>query len=174
MSTSVETAFGTVEIDVSGSDVLSNVDMAFMGTFAAQNGRWGFVGDLLYSNLSSTQDTPFPLFGQGTVDMKVTALSGYALYRVSNSLKVLFDLGAGFRHFDANIDVSLSAGINPAASETISGNWTDPLVAARVAVPLNEDWFLVGFADWGDSCSGSETWQLYGGVGYAFDAKWST
>ncbi len=174
MSTTIDTNFGTIESDSSASDALSNLDMAFMGSFAAQRGRWGLVGDLLYTDLSSTQDTPFALYGEGTVGVKMTAFSGYALYRVSTDPTVLFDVGAGFRNFNVDIDVSLSQGINAAASQSIDGNWTVPLIAARLSVPINEDWFLTGFADWGGSGSVDQTWQVYGGVGYAFNDRWST
>jgi opacity protein-like surface antigen len=86
----------------------------------------------------------------------------------------VFDIGAGFRTFDMNVDVDLTAGKNPATTQSLSENWTDPLIAARVYVPISEEWFLDGFADCGGSGSGNDTWQVYGGVGYAFNEKWST
>jgi opacity protein-like surface antigen len=175
LTASVGTEFGTVEGEASSSDALQNLDMAFMGTFAAQNNRLGFVADLLYTDLSSTQPTPFgELFGEATVKEKVTALSGYALYRVTRDPSFVFDIGAGFRTFDMNVDVDLTAGKNPATSQSLSANWTDPLIAARVFVPVNDKWFLDGFADYGGSGSGNDTWQVYGGVGYAFSENWST
>jgi opacity protein-like surface antigen len=174
LSASVDTKFGTLESDSSASDALSDLDMAFMGTFAAQYGRWGFVGDLLYTDLSATKATPFGLFGEGTTDVKVTAFSGYALYRVTSDPKVSFDVGAGFRNFNVDVDVDLSPGALPAASQSLSSNWTDPLIAARLSLPINDRWFAQGFADYGGTGSGDETWQVYAGVGYAFDARWST
>lgn len=174
IGTSVDTRFGTFEGDVSPSDALSALDMAFMGSFAAQHGRWGFIGDLLYSDMSASQDTPFALYGEGEAGVKLTALSGYALYRVSNDPSLQFDVGAGFRSFDVDVDVSLSPGTRPAASQSIGGNWTNALVAARLAVPLDENWSLTGFADWGGTGSGDNTWQVYAGLGYAFNDRWST
>ena len=174
LTASVETPFGTVEGEASSSDALQNLDMAFMGSFAAQNGRLGFVADLLYTDLSSTQPTPFNLFGEATVKEKVTALSGYALYRVTQDPAFVFDIGAGFRSFDVNVDVDLSQGKLPAASQSLGANWTDPLIAARMNIPINERWFLDGFADYGGSGSGDQTWQVYGGVGYRFGGNWST
>jgi opacity protein-like surface antigen len=56
----------------------------------------------------------------------------------------------------------------------VGGSWVDPLIAARVAVPLNEEWSLTGFADWGGSGGDDETWQVFGSVKYAFSDKWST
>jgi hypothetical protein len=152
LTASVGTKFGTVQGEASASDALQNLDMAFMGTFAAQNNRLGFVADLLYTDLSSTQPTPFgALFGEATVKEKVTALSGYALYRVTRDPAFVFDIGAGFRTFDMNVDVDLTAGKNPATTQSLSENWTDPLIAARVYVPISEEWFLDGFADYGGS-----------------------
>lgn len=174
LSATVDTRFGTIESDSSSSDALSDLDMAFMGSFAAQRGRWGLLGDLLYTDLSSSQATPFALYGDGTVGVKMTAISGYALYRVTTDPKVVLDLGAGFRNFNVDIDVSLSPGALAGASQTIDGNWTDPLIAARLAVPVAEDWFLMGFADWGGTGSGDQSWQIYAGAGYEFNDRWST
>ena len=174
MTTSVETAFGTLERETSGSDALSNLDMVFMGTFGAQRDRWGFVGDLLYIDLSSDQDTPFALFGDASVGVTATALSGYALYRVTTDPAVVFDIGAGFRAVDLEVDLALSTGILPGVSQSIGDSWVDPLIAARVAVPINENWALTGFADWGGTGGGDQTWQVFGSVKYAFDESWST
>ena len=96
MTTSVETGSGTIESETSASDSLSNLDMAFMGTFGAQKGRWGLVGDLLYIDLSNSTDTPLALYGDADVEVTATTLSGYALYRVTSDPAVVFDIGAGF------------------------------------------------------------------------------
>lgn len=174
MTTSIDTDFGTLESSSSGSDALSDLEFAFMGTFAAQRGRWGFVGDLLYVSLSDTKDTPLALFGDGTIGVSTTALSGYALYRLTTDPKLNFDLGVGFRAFDLSVDVSLSPGAAGVAAERrASGSWIDPLIAARLEVPIDESWFLTGFADYGGTGGGEETWQVFGSVGYAFSETWS-
>jgi hypothetical protein len=174
LSASVDTRFGTVDADVSAADALENLDMAFMATFGAQNGRWGFAADLLYTDISATQPTPFALYGDATVKQTLTALSGYVLYRVTQDPAFVFDVGAGFRTFNLDIDVSLSEGVAKAASESISRSWTDPVIAARMNVPINEKWFVEGFADYGGTGSGDETWQIYAGVGYRISEDWST
>ncbi|MCA3513364.1 MAG: outer membrane beta-barrel protein [Rhodobacter sp.] len=173
LSGSVETRFGTVEPDVSASDALESLDMAFMGAIAAQNGRWGLAADLLYADVSATQQTPFALFGDATVNQTLTALSGYVLYRLSRDPAFVLDAGVGFRSFNLDIDVGLSAGIAKAASESISRSWTDPVIAARLNVPINETWFVEGFADYGSGGSGNETWQISGSVGYQISEDWS-
>lgn len=174
MTTSIETDSGTIESESSASDALSNLDMVFMGTFQTQRDRWGFVGDLLYLDLSNSKDTPLGLFGEANVGITTTALSGYALYRVTTDPAIAFDIGAGFRAFDLDVDLALTPGIAAGFSQNLSGSWVDPLIAARVAVPLNDEWSLTGFADWGGSGGDDETWQLFGSVKYAFSDKWST
>ena len=173
MTTSVETGFGTIESESSGSDALSDLDFVFMGTFAAQQGRWGFVSDLLYVSLSDTKDTPLALFGEATVAVEATALSGYALYRLTTDPALNFDIGAGFRAFDLDVDLTLSPGIAPGASQRVGDTWIDPVIAARLEMPVDENWFLTGFADFGGTGGGDQTWQVFGSVGYAFSENWS-
>jgi hypothetical protein len=175
LSANVDTPVGTVDGSVSASDALSALDMAFMGAFVAETPKWSFSGDLIYTDTSATQATPFGVaFGDATLKQKLTALSGYALYNVSTDPAVRFDLGVGLRYFDLQVKTDLSAGVEPATSFTNSGSWVDPLLAARVTVPLNEKWFLNGLADFGGTGSDSQTWQVYGAVGYAFNEHWST
>ena len=139
MTTAVETDFGTIESSSSGSDALSDLDFVFMGTLAAQNGRWGIATDLLYVSLSDTKDTPLPLFGEGTVAVKATALSAYALYRLTTDPALNFDIGAGFRAFDLEVDLSLSPGIAAGRTQSVGDTWIDPVIAARLEVPLDRE-----------------------------------
>lgn len=169
MTTAVDTRFGTIESNSSGSDVLEDLDFVFMGTLAAQNGRWGITTDLLYVSLSDSKDTPLALFGEGSVAVKATALSAYALYRLTLDPALNLDIGAGFRAFDLEVDVSLS----PGEAQNLGDSWIDPVIAARLEVPLDESWFLTGFADFGGTGGGDQTWQVFGSVGYAFSENWS-
>jgi opacity protein-like surface antigen len=174
MTTAIETDQGTIESDSSASDALSNLDMVFMGTFSAQRDRWGFAGDLLYLDLSNERDTPLGLFGNARVGIKTTAISGYALYRVTTDPAVAFDLGAGFRAFDLETELAVSPGSLPGFSQDVGGSWVDPLVAARLAVPISDAWTLTGFADWGGSGGDDQTWQVFGSVKYDINEKWAT
>ena len=176
MDVSVDTPQGTVDSSLSGSDALSDLDMAFMGTFEAQRGKWSFIGDLLYTDLSSSQDTPFGLaFSSAEVKTKMAAFSGYAAYRVFQSPQVALDLAGGFRWFGLDIDTSLKAGQLPEESSSQSADWVDPLIAARVIVPFNDKWFGTAFADAGGFLNNSSsTWQAFASVGYKFNERWST
>lgn len=170
-----ETPYGDVDTDLSIHDVLEDLDMAFMGSLEARNGRWGFIGDLVYSDLTSTADTPFGLaFRDAKVETEMTLFSGYVSYRVHQSDLVSIDLAGGFRVFDVNLDTTLnSAGRLPDYSSSSSDTWAVPLVAARLIGPLSDDWFLTAFADVGGLSNDNSTWQVFGSVGYRFNPRWS-
>lgn len=174
LSSNVDTRFGEISVDQGSSDVLSALDMAFMGTFAAQNDRLGLVLDVLYADLSASEPTPRGLaFDTARVESQIGAVSGYMLYRLTTDSPVAFDAGVGFRNFDIDVTGSLSGGNRPDRSQTLSNSFTDALFAARVRAPLSDRWFLDGFADIGAGTDSSSTWQVYAGLGYQIDAAWS-
>ena len=174
MDTAIETDAGSVGTETSFSDILSNLDMVFMGAIEARRDRLGFIADLLYLDLSSEKETPLPLFGKASVGVSATIFSGYALYRVTTDQAAAFDIGAGFRSFDMDVDLALRPGLAPGLSQSVGGSWVDPVLAARVTVPVNDAWALTGFADWGGSGGGEDTWQIFGSAKYEINEKWST
>jgi hypothetical protein len=176
LSTTIGTPFGDYDVESNGSDVLSNLDMTFMGTLEARTGKWGFIGDLLYVDLSDETDSPFGRrFESSTLETTTTAFSGYAVYRTYESDKAILDAGVGFRAFDVGLDLDLqSADSRPDYSASESATWAVPLVAARVILPLNESWFATAFADGGMTSSDTSTWQVFASVGYRFNPRWST
>jgi hypothetical protein len=176
LSTTIGTPFGDYDVESNGSDVLSNLDMTFMGTLEARTGKWGFIGDLLYVDLSDETDSPFGRrFESSTLETTTTAFSGYAVYRTYESDKAILDAGVGFRAFDVGLDLDLqSADSRPDYSASESETWAVPLVAARVILPLNESWFATAFADGGMASSDTSTWQVFASVGYRFNPRWST
>ncbi len=176
LSATVGTPFGDLESESSGSSALSDLDMAFMGTLEGRKGKWGFIGDLLYVDLSSDTDAPFGRRFEGsTLDISTTALSGYAVYRTYESDDAMLDAGVGVRAFNVGLDLDLaSADSRPDYSASESATWAVPLVAARLILPLNESWFATAFADGGMTSSDTSTWQVFASVGYRFNPRWST
>jgi hypothetical protein len=176
LSTTVGTPFGDFEAEADGSDALSALDMAFMGTLEARNGKWGFIGDLLYADLSSDKDEPFgQRFEGATLETETAAFSGYAVYRTYDSDRAIVDAGAGFRAFDLGLDLGLdSADSRPDYEARVSDTWAVPVVAVRVILPLSESWFATAFVDGGMTSSDTSTWQVFGSLGYRFNERWST
>ena len=175
ITASVGTAWGTVGVEKSGSDVLSNLDFAFMGAFEARNGRWGLIADLFYADISQSRATPLGLlFSRARIETEAKALSGYAAYRVEQNERIAIDLMAGFRINSVDLDLSLSPGLLPAQRLGLSETWVDPLIGGRARVAIADRWFATAFADVGGFGAASDlTWQVLATLGYRFDERWS-
>ena len=175
VTTSIDTRLGTITAKSSGSDALSDLDFAFMGAFEARRGRWGFIGDLLYADFSKNEDTPFgALHDSAKVDTRITALSGYAAYRVHESAQVNADVLGGFRAYSAELDLALRPGILPGRSTHLDKSWVDLLVGGRVGVQFNEQWSAAMAVDVGGFDPDQNfTWQALATVNYAFNPQWS-
>jgi hypothetical protein len=178
MSTELDTAFGTVEAELSFGDIFDQLDFAAFGTFEARNGRWALVTDLNYAKLSAENDTPVGIaFDSVTVDTRLTIVSALAAYAIIDRSDLRVELAGGLRYYDVSIDVDLTAALpidNRSAS--FGDSWVDPVVGVRLRAPLSEDWFFNGFVDVGGFGLGDASdlsWQVYAGVGYNFNETWS-
>jgi hypothetical protein len=169
-----DTPFGSVEGDVSASDAVTELNFAFLGAFEARNGPWGVIGDLLYLDLSTSADTPGPLFDAAEVNPRSTVVNGYLAYRIIDNPRASVDLAAGFRSYRLQNEVVLSADLAPEQSFDSTETWTDPLVAVRFSQDFAENWYATAFLDAGGFGVGSEsTWQALGTVGYRYTEHWS-
>jgi len=161
-----------IEGSLSFSDALANLDMAFMGAFEANNGRWGFLADYMMTDLSFGNDTPGPAFSGLNTAMKTQIFNGYATYRVHEDLKVNVDLAAGFRWFDTRTDLTLLPGLSPGGTTRIHENWVDPVVGIRTQFEISQRWSGAVFADYGGFSSDSETWQVLLTGNYEINENW--
>ncbi len=174
LSTSIDTDEGTIDTDLSASDAIADLEFAFMGAFEARNGRWGLIGDLIYSDIQlSSPSRRGQLFDKTTLETELGVFSGYVMYRVRETTDVAFDIGGGFRGYSADVELRLKG--NLAEDRDFGGGetWVDPLVAARVIVPFSDKWFGTAFADFGGTGSDEMTYQALASVGYRFNARWS-
>ena len=175
ITSSVEAAWGTVEVDKSIGDVLSDLDLAFMGAFEARNGRWSLIADMFYADISQNRATPFgALFSGARIETETRALSGYAGYRVHENDRVAVDLMAGFRVNSVDLNVSLSPGLLQGQRFGASETWVDPLVGGRVRFVITDRWFATALVDVGGFRVGSDlTWLAFASLGYQIDERWS-
>lgn len=169
ISAGIDTPFGPAEADISQSQVLDNLDFALMGTFSAQKGRLSLIGDIFYSDLSGSKETPFGLFSRADTSVQLTMISGYAMVETYTNGSSRLDLGAGFRYVDLAQTITLQPGIAPGLSRNIDDSWIDPVLALRFRTDLTDRWYATAFADFGGFGVGSETtWQALALVGYRF------
>ena len=172
---SVGTAVGTVGVDKSRTDVLSDLDLAFMGVFEARNGRWGLIADLFYAELSQSRATPLGvLFSRARIETTAKELSGYIAYRIDENERIALDLMAGVQISSIDLDLSLSPGLLGGPRLGLSETWVDPVIGGRARFAITDDWFATTFADVGGFGVDSDlTWQAFAILGYQFNPHWS-
>lgn len=170
--TAITTPAGRVEGTLSFGDAIENLDFAFMGAFAASNGKWSFLTDYMYTDMSFGNDTPGTSYSGLNTSMTTQVLNGYAGYRVHDSGRAAVDLMAGFRWFDTDTTLTLQPGTAPQRSASVNASWVDPVIGFRVRAAFSDRWQGTAFFDYGGFSSGNETWQVLLTAGYALNEKW--
>lgn len=142
-------------------DILERLDLGLMGTFEARpERRWGFLFDGMYIKLSNSEP-----IAAGLVDAEITQqmYTAAATYRVAEG-RTPVDVLGGLRYNRLKTELDIGS-----RSVSATEDWVDPFIGARIQIPLSERWTLMGYADIGGFGVGSDnTWQLAGGVNYAF------
>jgi hypothetical protein len=173
---------------VDASDLLDNLNFAFMGTLDAHNGRWGLFTDLIYMDIdgskSGTQSfsiggaaVPANLTGQVDLNLKSTAWTIAGEYRLVYDPQWQLDLVAGLRMLSVEPELSwafqgdVSALRLPARAGTTSQsptNW-DGIIGVKGGYRFgaNQEWFIPLYFDIGTGDS-QLTWQAAAGIGYNF------
>jgi len=151
------------DIDVDFDDLLSDLEMAFMGGFAARKGKWSLLADVMYLNLEDDEDVAPGV--KTSVEVKgwvVTPLIGYNFLETE---KISLHGVAGARYLWLKAYLDLSG--YPAVSD--KGHVWDAVVGVRGQVTLTKKWYLPFYGDVGTGDS-DLTWQVLAGIGYKF--KW--
>ena len=173
---------GDTDVDISFNKIYKNLDMAFMGNFEGRKGKWSFLLDEVYLDLSNSESGSFegPILGINwdldldvSLKASITTLAGG--YNVFDKDGTTFDLIAGTRYtwieVDAKLKANSSGGPPPAVSRRLKesesdGNW-DAIVGGRGQVGVNANWYLPYYLDFGGGQS-DLTWQVMAGVGYKY------
>jgi len=178
------------EIDVGADDLISNLKLATMGSFAAQKGNWGFFTDLIYLNVGDSISNsrsiaaggvPLPpgITADASLDIKgwVWTLAGN--YRAISTPKATVDVFAGARLLDAKgeLDYAFSAEFGPFVGPARAGSaeaerhsW-DGIVGTKGRVNFGPGgtWFVPYYLYVGAGNS-DLTYQASVGIGYS--ASW--
>ena len=159
-------------VDLNKNDVLSRLDVAFMGLAEIRKDRFGLFLDAIYADLSSDAS-----WIQGRVETNSSVRLGMytvaAAWRAYEADRTLVDLYGGARFFDTKLTFGIATD-NRGREIEAKLDWADPIVGVRAATPLSERWTVEGFADVGGFDSSTDlSWQVYGGLNYAFTDRWS-
>jgi len=176
-----------VSIDI--STILHSMNMAFSGAAEAHKGRWGAFTDVLYMDLGGassktrnfalgSESLPADISAKVTVDMKATIWTIAGSYRAVANPDAALDVFAGARLFDVKVnqDWQLAGNIGPIPLPDRSGRgksstslWDAIIgVKGRFALGVDRTWFVPCYLDVGTGDS-KLTWQMLGGIGYAFN-----
>ena len=172
------------EVEVAFSDLVDNLEMAFMGAFAARKNKWSLLTDVIYMDLGvdTTADLSVPV---GPIQVPVTTsvsldveawilhfAAGYNLYSKG---KTRLDLIGGARYLDLDQTMFLELqSLGPGLSRTISESLTalDGIVGLKGQASLGERWYLPYYVDVGAGES-KLTWQATAGIGYRAGRVWN-
>jgi hypothetical protein len=153
----------STDVDVSFSDIVDHLDMTFMGQFEADKGKFGFVVNPVYLNLSSYQKGRLGI--RTKVDLESTIVDAFATWRAAPGFDVLF--GARYTEMSGKLRLSDAT---TTVSTNGSRNWTDAIFGFRFAHNFNDHWSISGRADVGGGPVGESdlTWSANAQIGYAF------
>lgn len=173
-----------INVDMSFSDILKNLDAGLMGAFEARQGRFGLLFDAIYMKLAHSGTASRT--GQGPIgatatasaelEMRQTMYAAAVAYRIDEGRAPL-DVIGGIRYSkieaDARIDGSFFAQTG-SVEQGASKDWVDPYVGVRAQYPIAEQWTLVGYGDIGGFGVGSDfAWQAAVGVNVDFSKTFS-
>jgi hypothetical protein len=162
------------------SRILDDLDMAFMGAFAASKDKWRFVADILYMDLSEKDSATLTVpIGPGIpatvstrVELKAWILDPNVQYRFYETDKLQLSALAGARYLSIEGDVNrvVASPLGRVAGE-VDGTkvWWDGVVGVSGQYNLTKRWYVPFLADVGTGDS-RLTWQAVAAVGYHFDS----
>ena len=166
---------GGTSIDIPFDSILDNLDMTFMGVFAARKDKWTFATDLVYMDLSHKKDFSLAepaVTGNAKAELSSWIITPTASYNVVDEGKVRVDVLGGLRYLDVeaklnlNLDGPRPEGFAVSGKDSFS-DWNG-IVGAKGRFNMTEHWYLGGYGDIGTGDS-DLTWQVIGMVGYRFN-----
>jgi opacity protein-like surface antigen len=162
------------DVDLSFSDILQDLNFAFMGLGEARYGRF-FVGmDLTYTNVGSDVDNPRPESDEKLIDKidvdttswMVTGLGGYSIFQTE---ELTLDLFGGARYWSVDTDFEVDFTALPDRDFNDGASWVDPLAGVKMRIDVTEDVFISSWGMIGGFGVGSDLmWDLMAGAGYSF------
>ncbi len=137
-----------LEVDVSASDIFSNLQFGAMGVLAARKGNWGFGADAIWMALGTT-------VRETNVDFNQGAFAFYGLRRLGPAA----DLTAGLRVNTLQGELTFKRlGEDVRQDKT----WVDPLVGLVLRSPGEHRVVLKVYTEIGGFGAGSDfIWQVF-------------
>jgi hypothetical protein len=146
------------DVDVSFSDIASNLELGGMASYRGERGDFAVLGDVIFMGLGATKTGAHDAKVDVDVDQWVVEID--AAWRLASG----FELLAGARYVSLATDVSVSGPLADRQAD-VTKEWVDPVVGLQMRTPLGRGWSFVGRADIGGFGVGSDfAWQAVAGV----------
>ena len=160
------------DIDIPFSDLIDNLDMAFMGSVKGLKGGWSLFGDFIYLDVQDDITGTANIIGRpektkADVELKAyigTMGVGHVVMETETS-RVDVMLGARYLKLEADAEFELGS-FRTKLSD--SGDGWDGIVGIYGIANLNPKWYLNYYADVGTGES-DLTWQASASISYRFD-----
>ncbi|HEU4694707.1 MAG TPA: hypothetical protein VFS23_40350 [Vicinamibacterales bacterium] len=137
-----------VDVDVSASDILSNLQFGAMGVAAARKGEWGFATDLIWMALGTT-------VRETNVDFNQGAFAFYGLRRLSAAAELTFGLRVNTLQGELTFK-------GPDITRNQNKTWVDPIVGVNFQTPTRRRVKFRLYTEVGGFGAGSDlTWQVF-------------
>ena len=165
-----ESASGA-DIDIEFSDIARNLELAFMGTIAAERSKWLLELDAIYLDIEDDDGIDVaPVVELDDVELSGWILNPFVGYKVLEHGESHLSILAGARYLDLELTVGVRT--RPPApsvklSETGSEDYLDGIVGVIGRIQLNDRWGLPYYLDVGTGDT-DFTWQMFLGASYAF------
>jgi len=137
-----------VDVEMSISDIFSNLQFGAMGMGFARKGDWGFGSDLIWMALGTTvRDT--------NVDVNQGAFAFYGLRKLSPVADITFGLRVNTLQGEFTFT-------GPEVTRNQSQTWVDPIVGLTFRTPTKHRMQLRLYTEVGGFGAGSDfTWQVF-------------
>jgi hypothetical protein len=167
-----------VHVSLSVGKILDHLDGVFTGSFEAKYGRFVFLSDLVYSKVGTSGNFDRGDFSLG-VGLSSTFATGLASagYRLIDDPRFSLDALAGVRGFYADNILSVLASLNRnrAADFGSTKSWAAPVAGVHGRFNFTDKFYATGSAFVGGTDPSTNfTWDLFGGLGYNINDRFST
>ncbi len=167
----------SVDFRASAGDLLSNFRFGLMGALNVQRGRFVILGDLMWVRLRATNTTMLPFSNLPQLSAEVKAdefiLNPEVGYRFFDREKVKIDALTGIRYWYLGSSLQFTPsplGFNFSGSK----NFVDPLMGARMQLPLSPKMLVTIRGDVGGWGAGSELdYQIVGALGFKVSPRFT-
>lgn len=115
------------EIDLSTSDIVSNLEMGGMAAYRVDRGRWSYVAEAIYMGLGAAESGV-------DVDVDEWILAANAGYRITDRFAAV----GGLRYMDLSTDLAVTRPSGSGRATNVGASWVDPFVGGRFDLPAGK------------------------------------